>query len=270
MNCIEEATAGLLQQSYAIVPLPADLRRIFAQIPAAHAAIPAELKRTFSFPERLDGFLPFGAEHAQDNPDHPDLCERYCYFRKYRDAHGSHAMAMTTFYELIDAYERGIAALSVEVLDALFARLGAPAPQAPGAESYIQVCHYDAEHSAKGRERRYLMDPHHDGQLLTFIVQSEHGLMVGDEDHMEYLRFSPTQLFVMAGKLLELATDQEVKGVLHAVGRNPTNAARLSIMYFQNPSFEGSSYASLRTGSSIDFLAVANQIHQSYGLPAYK
>jgi isopenicillin N synthase-like dioxygenase len=118
--------------------------------------------------------------------------------------------------------------------------------------------------------RPYMMDPHIDGQLLTFIAQTEQGLMVGEPDSLSPVAFSSSDLFIMAGKLLEFATDGEIKGLLHAVGHHAGASDRLSLMYFQNPSFTEPPYPSLRTGRPIDFFSIADDIHTSYGNPSYK
>lgn len=270
MNEISPVVDGLVKRGYAVFPMPPALRDAFRHIPAALAKISEHERQQFTFPEQLDGFLPFGSEHAANNPDHPDLCERFCYFRKYRAQHALYSTASTPFYRVVTAYEQAIAELSNVVLEALFARLGGTAPTAPGDDSYIQICRYTAEYSASDRQREYRMDPHIDGQLLTFIAQTEQGLMVGDTQRMQPVHFASDEIFVMAGKLLEIATDNEVQGVLHAVACDEAIEPRLSVMYFQNPCFQAPPYTSLRHGSSIDFYAVADAIHQSYGNPSYK
>jgi isopenicillin N synthase-like dioxygenase len=269
MANFENAVDAILQQGYAVFPMQEVLRTSFEQISPALSAISLEEKKSFSFPSRLDGFLPFGQEHAENNPDHPDLCERYCYFRKNRKEHEQHPASSTPFYKLIANYEQNIASLSQVMLSRIFDRLGGTMPEAPGPDSYIQICNYSPEYDAMGRNRSYLMDPHIDGQLLTFIAQTEQGLMVENRPEMKLVCFSPTEMFVMAGKLLEEATDGEIKGLRHGVIRHKSRNHRLSAIYFQNPSFDAKPYRSLRHGRSIDFLAVANDIHRSYGNPSY-
>ena len=269
MKDMKKVVDGILHQGYAVFPMPEKLRVSFEGIPVALAEISPDAKESFSFPSLLDGFLPFGSEHAENNPDHPDLCERFCYFRKNRDEHARYRTASTPFYISIAEYEEGIALLSEVVLSAVFDRLGGQAPKAPGTDSYVQLCRYSAEYAAMGKDRPYLMDPHIDGQLLTFIAQTEQGLMVEKQSRFEPIRFSSGEIFVMAGKLLEIATDGEVKGVLHAVARGESRNPRLAVIYFQNPCFEVGPYASLRSGRSIDFFAEANDIHRSYGNPSY-
>lgn len=270
MKRITNAVEQILQRGYAVFPMPDTLRQSFMSVPEALSRIDDEMKIEFSFPSKLDGFLPFGQEHAENNPDHPDLCERFCYFQKFRHERARHPMASTTFYQAIEAYERDMALLSEQMLAALFGRLGAQPPASPGEDSYIQLCRYGAEYTAMGQDRDYLMDPHIDGQLLTFIAQTEQGLMVGEPGELSRVAFSSSELFVMAGTLLELATDGEIKGILHAVGRHGGDTGRLSLMYFHNPCFAAPPYPSLRSGTPIDFFAVANEIHKSYGNPSYK
>ncbi|WP_077444176.1 2OG-Fe(II) oxygenase family protein [Rhodanobacter sp. C05] len=270
MNEISRVVDGLLENGYAVFSMPPTLREAFRLIPAGLAEISEDEKQQFCFPEQLDGFLPFGSEYAANNPGHPDLCERFCYFQKYRALHARYPTASTSFYRAIVAYEQAAAALSNVVLDAVFARLGGTAPKAPGDDSYIQVCRYNLEYSAAERQREYRMDPHVDSQLLTFIAQTDQGLMVGDHQRLQHINFAPDEIFVMAGKLLELATDNEIRSVLHAVSCDEAIEPRLSIMYFQNPCFRAPPYASLRHGSSIDFYAVADVIHQSFGNPSYR
>jgi len=268
MNDMKHAAEQILRRGYATLPMPGTLRRLFEAIPRQLSHISPPLKDDFSFPERLDGFLPFGQEHAENNPDHPDLCERFCYFRKHRNDHEPFVLATTDFYRSIETYEREVASLSEAVLCEVFDHLGGQAPVSRGEDSYLQLCRYHAEFTDRGQDRTYLMDPHIDGQLLTFIAQTEQGLMAGDRTGMSQIDFSSSELFVMAGKLLELATDGEVKGLLHAVGRHASDNERISLMYFQNPDFSAP-YQSLRAGNPIDFYAVANDIHQSYGNPSY-
>jgi len=269
MNNINNVVDGILDQGYAVFPMPENLTVSFERIPGALAAISTEEKQSFSFPSRLDGFLPFGQEHAENNPDLPDLCERFCYFRKNRNEHKQYPTSSTTFYNLIAEYEQDISLLSGVVLSEVFDRLGGQMPEAPGVDSYIQLCNYSSEYAAMGKGRSYLMDPHIDGQLLTFIAQTEQGLMVDNNSGMEPICFSSREMFVMAGKLLEMATDEEIKGLLHGVTRNQSGNPRLSVIYFQNPCFEAKPYVSLRSGRSIDFRAVADDIHRSYGNPSY-
>ena len=269
MNNIENVINGILERGYAIFPMPENLRTSFEQVPAALAEVSPEHKQSFSFPSTLDGFLPFGQEHAENNPDHPDLCERYCYFRKNRKKHEQYPTSSTPFYNLIADYEQNVSSLSEVVLSAVFDRLGGKVPEAPGADSYIQLCNYSSDYDTLLKGRSYLMDPHIDGQLLTFIAQTEQGLMVEGSTGMELVCFSSSDLFVMAGKLLEVATDGEIKGLLHGVVRHESRNPRLSVIYFQNPCFEAKPYPSLRAGRSIDFLSVANDIHRSYGNPSY-
>src|SRR5581483_329295 len=167
MSNIENVVDAILDRGYAVFPMQENLKTSFEQIPTALAAVSPAEKQSFSFPSRLDGFLPFGQEHAENNPDHPDLCERYCYFRKNRKEHEQYPTSSTPFYNLIADYEQNIASLSEIVLSKVFERLGGPVPEAPGADSYIQLCNYSPEYDALGKNRAYLMDPHIDGQLLT-------------------------------------------------------------------------------------------------------
>lgn len=267
---IDTAVSDIIRQGYAVMPMPADLRQAFTAVPSEVARLSDSDKAAFSFPSQLDGFLPFGSEHAEGKPDHPDLCERFCYFRKNMSVHLQHTIAAGPFYQAVVAYEEAAAALTTTLLDALFSRLGGTAPKAPGGDSYVQLCRYLPEYSGLAGSRAFLMDPHIDGQLLTLISQTEQGLNVGALEDMRPVHFNADEVFVMAGQLLELATDGEVKGVLHGVSRGQWAEPRTSLIYFQNPCFDAGSYPSLRHRKDIDFYAVANAIHTSYGNPSYK
>jgi hypothetical protein len=269
MDKIGDIVEGILERGYAVFPMQEKLGTMFKSVQASLGEITPEERESFSFPDRLDGFLPFGQEHAENKPDLPDLCERFCYFRKNRTDHAKHPISSTPFYNLIAQCELGLSSLSKFVLSELFRRLGGPMPEALGADSYIQLCNYNADDGAMEHGRYYLMDPHIDGQLLTFTAQTEQGLKLKGPSGMESVSFSSTELFVMAGKLLEMATDGDVKALLHGVARNESGKPRLSLMYFQNPCFEAKLYKSLREGRSIDFLAIANDIHRSYGNLSY-
>jgi isopenicillin N synthase-like dioxygenase len=114
------------------------------------------------------------------------------------------------------------------------------------------------------------MDPHVDVQLLTFIAHTEQGLAVRDSDgSFRIVHFLPGELFVMAGELLEAASDGEITGVRHAVKEANSGAARLSIMYFLNPDFTKAPYPSFVSRRPVDFLKLANVIHQRFGNPVY-
>jgi 2OG-Fe(II) oxygenase superfamily len=122
--------------------------------------------------------------------------------------------------------------------------------------------------TAPGRE--YLMDPHVDGQLLTFIAHNEQGLAIKDaQGAHQVVNFGPDEIFVMAGALLEAASDGEIRGVSHAVTEVKQGAPRQSVMYFLNPEFSAAPYRSFVHQQPVNFLALANIIHQRFGNTIY-
>jgi isopenicillin N synthase-like dioxygenase len=270
VSAIEKAASEIRRVGYTVMPMTEALNCAFSRLPAAFADVPRKAKETFSFPDRLDGFQPFGEEHSENSPDQPDLCERFCYFRRFQAEHRRHELHASEFYRAVDDFEAAASQLSAEVLEALFDQLGGSPPQAPGEDSYIQICRYGAEYAALGKARDFLQDPHIDGQLLTLIAQTDPGLLVGERADLEPVPFGRSEVFIMAGKLLELATDGEIGAVLHGVARSAAKRDRISVIYFQNPAFDVAPFQSLRTGTPLDLAQIAETIHQSYGLPAYR
>ena len=71
---------------------------------------------------------------------------------------------------------------------------------------------------------------------------------------------------MMPGRLIEILTDGRVKGVNHGVA-TASEVSRISLMYFMNPDFRGGKVKSLVKNQEIDFLSIANEIHNSFWQP---
>jgi len=267
---LDRCTSEIVERGYSVVKIPDPLLALFHRIAEQHSLIDDREKIKFSFPSLGDGFLPFGLEYAENNPDHPDLCDRFCYFRKYHETHAESGFANHDFYKAVSEYEHEISRFAPTILEAVCGRFDAQPPKAPGTDSYIQICSYSNRYREKSVDRQYLMDPHVDGQLLTFIAHTEQGLTIRQpNDEYSLVNFNDDELFVMAGELLEIASDGAIPGISHAVSSVGEGKSRLSVMYFLNPDFKAPDFRTFGSGRSINFLEIANIIHQRFGNPVY-
>lgn len=269
MSVAKMAAADVVTQGYATIPMPDDLKSNFKELVDRYARLAEGDKRDFEYPGLCDGFLPFGSEHAQNNPGHPDLCERFCYWRKNGNVHAKSALAASSFYKAVAYYESSMAKLGHEIFAETCRLIGSEARPPGLLDSYLQLCHYDSNKGDGHVGREFRMDPHVDGQLITFIAETEQGLLIEEDGQFRPIKIGGDQLFVMPGRLIEILSDGRIKGVNHGVA-TPSGVSRISLMYFMNPDFGGGKVRSLVENQEIDFLAIANEIHNSFGNPSYE
>lgn len=265
----EAIASEIAKKGYSIIPIPADLALVINRLEGELAAIDRETIAKFSFPDVIDGFLPYGLEHAEGNPDHPDLCERFCYWRSRRDIHSGYEISKTRFYSDVSGFEHFCEEQGRAIYANLAKQAGADAAPLNPEYSYVQLGIYAPKYAAKKENRRYLMDPHVDGQLLTFILNTAEGLLIEEDGVLVSPGLGPSRMLIMAGKLLELLSDGEIRGINHAVEENE-RSQRLSLIYFMNPDFSNRSQPSWKNGRNLDFFTIANRIHAAFGNPVYE
>ncbi|RBL65750.1 2OG-Fe(II) oxygenase, partial [Pseudomonas sp. MWU13-2625] len=147
---------------------------LFELVEDGYASLPATSKMSFRFDDRADGFLPQGQEYAENSPDKPDLCERFCYWYRHRQEHREYDIHSTRFYRGISRYEAEISDLGQRILDEVARHYSQPTIPVGRLDSYVQLCIYEAHH--RRADRIFLQEPHVDGHLLTFISNTSQGL----------------------------------------------------------------------------------------------
>lgn len=263
LHKFNECVNDIIHQSYAVLSISDELENCFEAIRESFSQVSDMDKRNFSFPQFTEGFLPFGLEYSMI-PDHPDLCERYCYWPNQKARHEKFSFTNSAFYRTVVKYEQGISVLADHVLNEIHDYYGAPRQIPTRESSYLQYCAYLPQFRSDDRE--FLQDPHEDGHLLSFIKPSCAGLMIMCDGAFQPLEIGKNEIGVLAGSLLTALSDEQIPAKVHAVAPPPENVARQSLMYFVNPH---PSYMAktLQSGRLLNLQSFANERHKSFGNP---
>ncbi|CAI1722813.1 Uncharacterised protein [Serratia quinivorans] len=252
----------LIRDGYAYIKMPETLNLAFNQITKTYESVDNNQKQAFSFPEKTDGFLPLGSEYAS-SPERPDLCERFCYWSGRRELHRGFDVTDSDFYKGVSAYETAVNPIAQDLLDAVCQNLGGPAQPRVKDSSYLQFCAYKPD--LRRAEREYLQDPHEDGHLLTFIKPTSPGLMLFTREGLVPATPAADEMVVLAGSLLEVLTDGEVRAMHHAVKKPDAPVFRKSLMYFVNPNWAVKNATSLVNNQQVDLARLADLHHMGFG-----
>lgn len=265
MDLFSRSASDIVKRGFAIVQTPKHVYDLFAVIESSHKYLSEADKRDYSFEARADGFLPQGQEYAENSPEKPDLCERFCYWHRYNQDHRKHSLFNTAFHSAVRQYEREISDFGQRVLDAVVSNFGQPRILGGRMDSYVQLCIYESKHRRPGRD--FLQEPHVDGHLLTFITNTSQGLAIQGDAGMDAIYLERDEMLIMAGTLMEEVTDGLVRGALHAVLPNPHCDSRRSLIYFMNPPRTVGSTRSFSQGRLLDMAQIANSKHVGFGNP---
>lgn len=116
----------------------------YKKIIDGYSAIPQAIKDEFSFAQDTGGFFPFGAEYSLAE-DHPDLCERFCYWPAHASKRTAFEFTRSTFVVAVGSFERQMSELAQGVMDGICEEFGV-APLAPffarhRTSSYVSMVH---------------------------------------------------------------------------------------------------------------------------------
>lgn len=194
------------------------------------------------------GFVPFGREHAKDNP-YPDLKEMW---HLGREPSAEHPYAAdypknvwpsypAEFSQVFKELYLALDAVGQQVLEALTPGLDVPSNYfnelASGGNSLMRILHYPP--LGEGVDPNCVRAAaHEDINLITLLVAaSSSGLELLDRDGSWLpVNGSPNAIIVDAGDMLARITNNVIPATTHRVV-NPTgpNTARYSMPFFLHP-----------------------------------
>lgn len=252
---------SLISEGHCRVGISPYLKENFWRLVGGYAEISQEIKDTFSFPDRTDGFLPFGMERSRST-NRVDLCERFCYRQKYRLVHHRHPFSSSAWYDAAVQCEAYLSALAERILDAIRAEFDASDNLTVRDSSYLQFCSYDMRYRCDGRE--YLQDRHEDGNLITLVMASREGLILFPDGLPRAAAVSDDEVIVFTGSLLTTLSDGRIPPMDHAVLSPPEKASRSSLAYFAVPDLQRT-YTSYVGRKRLNLEEMANELHQGFG-----
>ncbi len=257
----ETYAQSLIAEGHCTIRLPQSLVKSFWEIISCHSELSPDTKESFSFPERTDGFLPFGMERSRTT-NRVDLCERYCYRHKYRMDHLQYAFSGSPLYEETTCYESGVSAIAERLLDAICIAFNAEYRIPIRDNSYLQFCAYSNQYRREDRE--YLQDRHEDGNLITLVKASCEGLVIYPDGVPRKVGTPEDEIIVFTGSLLTVLSDGRIPFMDHAVLNPSEGVSRSSLVYFVLPDLK-SPYPRLTDKSPVHLEALANLLHQGFG-----
>lgn len=198
--------------------------------------LPEEVKRRYESADHFTGFVPFGTEHAKDDP-RPDLKE-FWEVRKYVPAElllfpGELPDFRRAYLTLYDALE-GVAQRLMGLLDVY---LEAPAGHYGGmireSNTLMRVLHYP---EIAGRPDAMRSAPHEDINFVTLLVAATAaGLEVKTHDGTWIPVVNPPDSIVVnSGDMLKAYTAGRIPSTTHRVV-NGDGKPRYSIPFFVHP-----------------------------------
>ncbi|MQB16183.1 2OG-Fe(II) oxygenase [Pseudomonas lactis] len=232
MSQFKACCESIARSGFGILQIPDAMLQDYKKIIDGYSAIPQAIKDEFSFAQDTDGFFPFGAEYSLAE-DHPDLCERFCYWPAHASKRTAFEFTRSTFVAAVGSYERQMSELAQGVMDGICAEFGVQSLAPFRSASYIQLCVYGPQ--AKDSSRKYAQDPHEDGHMLSFIKPTREGLVLMKGRSLEPVRLLENEVAVLAGSLLTELSDHAVPAAYHAVLAPSKPVARSSLIYFANP-----------------------------------
>lgn len=261
MTQIKICCASIARSGFGTLQIPDSMLQDYRKIVDGYSAISNATKASFSFGQDTDGFFPFGAEYSGVE-DHPDLCERFCYWPVHVSKRIGSEFTRSDFFAAVDIFERQISELAQEVMDGICGEFGVP-PLVPfRLASYVQLCVYGAQ--AANIERRFAQDPHEDGHMLSFIKPTREGLVLVKGGSLEPVRLLENEIAVLAGSLLTELSDCAIPAAYHAVLAPQRPVPRSSLIYFANPNPEQVLTSFFRR-QPIDLNSAVNARHTGFG-----
>ncbi|MCW2314400.1 2OG-Fe(II) oxygenase family protein [Rhodoferax antarcticus] len=223
--------------------------------------VPSHAKAQFCFPDRTEGFLSMGGEHAKYT-DNVDLCDRFCFWHKHRAFHESYELSTTSFYSSVANSEALLWALAQELIDGLWSFFHNNDSIHVRNHSYVQLCAY--ENAYQVGDRKYMQDRHEDGHLVTLIKPTRDGLVIFPNDVETPVHLADDEVLVITGSLLTALSDGQIPPMYHAV-KNPKMAvSRKSLVYFAIPDLS-QTYTTLLGKKPLNVAALANESHRAFG-----
>lgn len=261
MTQIKMCCESIARSGFGTLQIPDAMLQDYKKIVDGYFAISQATKESFSFAQDTDGFFPFGAEYSSVE-DHPDLCERFCYWPSHAFKRKAFEFTRSAFFTAMDSFERQISELAQELMDGICDEFGV-APIAPfRSASYVQLCVYGAQQTSCVRQ--FAQDPHEDGHMLSFIKPTREGLVLVKGSSLEPVRLLEGEIAVLAGSLLTEISDHAIPAAYHAVLASQRPVARSSLIYFANPNPEKVLTSFFRR-QPIDLNTTVNARHTGFG-----
>lgn len=261
MTQIKTCCASIAQSGFGTLRIPDTLLQDCKKIVDGYSEISQATKKSFSFAQDTDGFFPFGAEYSSIE-DHPDLCERFCYWPAHASKRVGFEFTRSEFFATVDVFERQISELAQELMDGICGEFGVPPLNPFRLASYVQLCVYGVQEA--NIERRFAQDPHEDGHMLSFIKPTREGLVLVKGASLEPVRLLENEIAILAGSLLTELSDHAIPAAYHAVLTPQRPVSRSSLIYFANPDPEQVLTSFFRR-QSIDLNSATNARHIGFG-----
>lgn len=255
------ALTSLITQGYAILRVERNTQALLWATLDSIDEVSAEQRVEFSFPDRTDGFLPIGGEHAKYT-DYIDLCDRFCFWNKYRSTHENIDFAQSDFYQNIAECEDVLSTLASDLISGIWSFFQHPEHIKIRDHSYVQLNVYG--NSQQENDREYLQDRHEDGHLITLIKPTRDGLVIFPNDVKTKVRLADDEIIVITGSLLTHLSDGQIPPMYHAVENPMMQVSRKSLVYFAIPDLT-KSYTSLLAKSAVNLASLADESHRAFG-----
>jgi len=260
---IEKHANDIVKEGFTTITMPPGMLRYVDRIVTEYDRIDAEIKKTFSFQSKDDGFLSFGHEYSE-SPDRLDLCERFCYWLANSAAHQESSFVHSEFYQAVISYEKLCDEIGQRIMNAICAQYGKKPLPSGRESSYVQLCVYSETYWKP--DRKFMQDPHEDGHFLTMLKPTSDGLAFIFGDEIRPIELAADKMIIFSGSLLTELTDGEISATRHAALTPKVPTMRKSLMYFVNPNMD-QPIESLTKRRPIDFRHLANERHISFGNP---
>ena len=256
-----QSAKTLITDGFCMLKIPDSLQNQFGFMVSAYTDIEPDIKAVFSFPERTDGFLPFGMERSRTTSQ-LDLCERFCFRQKFRLDHSLHPFSLSPTYAAALGCEALLSAIAEHLMDAITNEFNTRNSFEVRDSSYMQFCSYAPRYRRIDRE--YLQDRHEDGNLITLVKASSDGLILYPNGLPQKLSLADDEIVVFTGSLLSILSDGRIPAMDHAVRNLPASTARSSLVYFALPDLH-QTYTSFVRGNCIHLEPIANELHRGFG-----
>tara|TARA_B110001454_G_C12709456_1_gene430089 strand:- start:828 stop:1691 length:864 start_codon:yes stop_codon:yes gene_type:complete len=252
---------SLITHGYAIVKMTTSAQKAVWSALDEISRVPEDVQADFCFPDRTDGFLPKGGEHAKYT-DNVDLCDRFCYWHHHRALHAGHPFIHTPAYQNIVNSEAELSCLAQSIVTGLWDFFRNEEQVTIRDSSYVQLCMYERKYQED--DRTYLQDRHEDGHLITLIKPTRDGLVIFLNDREVPVHLADDEVIVITGSLLTLLSDGQIPTMYHAVRNPKMELARKSLVYFAIPDLQRS-YTTLLGKNPINVAAFADESHRAFG-----
>lgn len=258
---LRDTVLSLITHGYAIVKMTSMAQRAVWSALDEISRTPEDMRADFCFPDRTDGFLPKGGEHAKYT-DNVDLCDRFCYWHKHRSLHTGHPFVEALAYQNIAKSETELSSFAQRLIDGLWDFFRNDDHVSIRDSSYLQLCLYESSYHEDGRT--YLQDRHEDGHLITLIKPTRDGLVIFLNDREVSVHLADDEVIVITGSLLTMLSDGRIPTMYHAVRKPKMELARSSLVYFAIPDLRHS-YTTLLGKDRINIAEFADESHRAFG-----